>query len=70
MALSIVRRNLLTEKGYSPYCGADNCHLRWPRTQFNGEQFECKCGWQSGFDKEFINEYKNKWSSDDEKVND
>ena len=27
---SIVRRNLLTQEGYTPYCGADTCALRWP----------------------------------------
>jgi len=56
--MSIVRINLLTRKGYTPYCGAENCHLRMPRTAFNGKQFQCGCGWQSKFEAEFIEEYK------------
>lgn len=51
---SIVRENLLTERGYSPYCGNDDCNHRWPRTQFDGKQFHCRCGWQSNFEPEFI----------------
>ncbi|HET8885567.1 MAG TPA: hypothetical protein VFM70_04350 [Salinimicrobium sp.] len=70
--MSIVRDNLMKEAGYSPYCGAELCKPRytyplkgerWPRTKFDGEQFTCpKCGWQSEFDKEFIEGYKNKWN--------
>lgn len=57
--MSIVRENLLTEPGYSPYCGAGNgCRFGMPRTRFNGKQFECACGWQSGFEVEFIEKYK------------
>lgn len=56
----IVRHNLMTEPGYSPYCGA-LCRVM-PRTRFNGEQFVCPCcGWVSSFPKEFIDEYKKKW---------
>lgn len=55
--LSTVRRNLLTHKGYSPYCGEENCYFRMPRTVFNGKQFECKCGWRSKFESEFVAEY-------------
>lgn len=55
--VSIVRQNLLTEKNYTPYCGVKNCRYTWPRTKFNGEQFECKCGWKSSFEKKFICEY-------------
>lgn len=55
---SIVRMNLLSERGYTPYCGADQCHHRRPRTRFNGEQFECTCGWVSKFEPEFIEKYK------------
>lgn len=65
---STVRENLMTQEGYSPYCGnnlprntvggCDN-----PRTKFNREQFVCpKCGWLSAFPKEFIDRYKEKWS--------
>jgi hypothetical protein len=55
---SLVRRNLLTEKGYSPYCGAEKCFAHWPRTVFNGKQFRCRCGWESQFDADFIERYK------------
>ncbi len=65
---SIVRKNLMNERGYSPYCGNDisrtapgGCDN--PRTVFNGEQFECKkCGWVSGFPLDFITRYKAKWN--------
>lgn len=54
---SIVRQNLLTEPGYSPYCGNHLC-ASMPRTRFNGEQFECpSCGWTSSFEPEFIDAY-------------
>lgn len=64
---STVRKNLINQLGYSPYCGnmisrdlkggCDN-----PRTKFNGEQFVCpKCGWVSSFPEDFIKKYKQKW---------
>jgi hypothetical protein len=67
MENSIVRDNLMTQEGYSPYCsnnkarrttgGCDN-----PRTKFNGEQFVCPhCGWVSQFPKDFIDRYINRW---------
>lgn len=56
--MSQVRENLMSRQGYSPYCGG--CSLM-PRTIFNGEQFECSCGWKSAFEDEFIQEYKAKW---------
>ena len=56
--MSTVRENLLTRKGYSPYCGNDECKYHWPRTSFDGEQFKCSCGWRSKFDNEFISKYK------------
>lgn len=56
--MSLVRDNLLTRPNYSPYCGNIDCPVGIPRTKFNGSQFECKCGWVSGFDDEFIAEYK------------
>ena len=66
--MSIVRDNLMTREGYSPYCGNVNCS-EMPRTNFNGEQFECfLCGWVSSFDKEFIEQYKAKWQSTNHKV--
>lgn len=62
--MSIVRRNLLEEKGYTPYCGGDKCHYYWPRTVFNGTQFECRCGWKSSFENDFIDLYKRTWGLD------
>ena len=60
--MSIVRNNLMTRKGYSPYCGNPKCSIM-PRTTFNGNQFTCSCcGWVSEFDEEFIKTYKTKWS--------
>lgn len=59
--MSIVRDNLMTKPGYTPYCGNDKCRVM-PRTLFNGKQFVCpRCGWVSSFEEEFINEYKKKW---------
>ncbi len=55
---STVRRNLMSRPGYSPYCGADFCLPGWPRTTWDGEQFRCRCGWRSSFDREFIDRYK------------
>lgn len=55
--MSIVRNNLLNLPNYSPYCGGEKCHCGMPRTIFNEEQFECACGWQSGFDDKFIAKY-------------
>lgn len=61
--LSVVRENLMTKEGYSPYCGLDaKCPYRWPRTKFNGKQFVCACGWKSDFPEDFINRYKEKWN--------
>jgi len=62
--MSIVRENLMTRTGYSPYCGAADCCWLWPRTAFDGEQFKCLCGWRSGFDPEFIERYKAKRNAD------
>lgn len=61
--MSIVRENLMTRPGYSPYCGGmDNRHCTMPRTRWTGEQFKCPvCGWLSQFPAEFIAEYKAKW---------
>lgn len=65
---SIVRNNLMTRQGYSPYCGSNvprppigiGCDN--PRTVFNGEQFVCpQCGYTTKFPLEFISEYKTKW---------
>lgn len=59
--MSIVRQNLMTSAGYSPYCGADTCRHNWPRTTFMQDQFQCRCGWRSAFPRDFIAEYKAKW---------
>lgn len=49
---TIVRENLMTREGYSPYCL--QCSVM-PRTFFNGEQFQCpNCGWVSQFPEDFI----------------
>lgn len=63
---SIVRTNLMTEPNYSPYCGRGDCPRGLPRTTFinNLNQFKCSCGWTSGFPKEFIDAYKQKWSKE------
>ena len=52
--MSIVRENLLTEKGYRPYCGDWNCKAGMPRAVFKNDQFECRCGWRSEFEPDFI----------------
>lgn len=31
--ITIVRENLMTREGYSPYCGNNNCVFRGPRMQ-------------------------------------
>ena len=59
--MSIVRENLMTVPGYKPYCGSENCFLRWPRTHYNAGQFRCACGWVSNFEPEFIAAYEAKW---------
>lgn len=59
---SIVRDNLMNEKGYSPYCGAEVCFKGMPRTTFNGYQFKCSCGWVSEFPLKFIKRYRDKWN--------
>jgi len=63
--MSIVRKNLMNQQGYAPYCGGamdpkSNCPM--PRTRWDGEQFKCSCGWRSEFPADFIAEYKAKWN--------
>lgn len=58
---SIVRDNLMKREGYKPFCGNDKCTLHWPRTEFNGKQFVCKCGWSSNYETSFIETYKKVW---------
>lgn len=59
--VSIVRENLMTRPGYAPYCGNGDCILMMPRARWDGEQFNCRCGWRSRFPTEFIEQYKAKW---------
>jgi hypothetical protein len=59
--MSIVRDNLMSRPGYSPYCGNVKCSTM-PRTFWAGCQFRCgNCGWVSQFPEDFIAEYKAKW---------
>ncbi len=60
--MSVVRHNLMNREGYTPYCGNDVCHFRWPRTTFKDNQFHCRCGWVSQFENQFIAAYKQKWN--------
>ncbi|CAB4187999.1 hypothetical protein UFOVP1169_40 [uncultured Caudovirales phage] len=58
--MSLVRENLLTRKGYTPYCGGDYSRCRLPRLVFDGDQFKCPhgCGFRTNYDPEFIEQYK------------
>lgn len=61
---TIVRENLMNEKGYTPYCGSHVpiCCSN-PRTFFQHDQFHCpECGWTSQFPSYFIERYKQKWN--------
>lgn len=64
---TIVRQNLMTQEGYTPYCGSDIARHEMggcdnPRTKWNGQQFVChKCGWCSKFTADFIERYKERW---------
>jgi hypothetical protein len=61
--MSIVRDNLMSRPGYSPYCGNDvSCAYGMPRTHYKRYQFECMCGWRSNFEPEFIEKYEAKWA--------
>jgi hypothetical protein len=53
--MSIVRHNLLTIKNYSPYC--IECRAM-DRMKFINNQFQCKCGYRTSFENEFIEELK------------
>tara|TARA_R100001244_G_scaffold25113_1_gene25276 strand:- start:4735 stop:5169 length:435 start_codon:yes stop_codon:yes gene_type:complete len=55
--ISIVRKNLLTRVGYTPYCVNIAC-VDTSRSKFDGEQFKCEsCDWRSEFESEFIKKY-------------
>lgn len=65
--ISIVRTNLMNEKGYAPYCGANGIsrlgRCSNPRTKWNGKQFQCsECGFITAFPLDFIARYKAKWN--------
>ena len=65
---SIIRENLMTQEGYTGYCGNNisrdeigGCNN--PRTKFNGKQFYCPhCKWISQFPIDFIERYKKRWN--------
>lgn len=59
---SLVRTNLIEQKGYSPYCGNyDSCSM--PRTFYREGQFHCPiCYWTSEFPKEFMDLYHKRWN--------
>lgn len=61
-SVSLIRTNLMSRQGYSPYCGNDDCIVGMPRTLFKDDQFHCMCGWVSALDAPFIAEYKQKWN--------
>ena len=62
--MSIVRQNLMSQRGYTPYCGNVLC-ATMPRTSFRNGQFQCSwCGWRSAFDQAFIDAYKAKWQKE------
>jgi hypothetical protein len=60
---TVVRNNLMTREGYTPYCGDYNCMKGMPRTKWNKEkeQFVCSCGWTSNIAPDFIQRYKERW---------
>jgi hypothetical protein len=60
--VSIVSRNLMTQPGYTPYCGDAKCRFTMPRTIYRDGQFRCRCGWASSFDPEFIAAYEARWA--------
>ena len=56
----------MNEKGYTPYCGDDNCRKGMPRTKWDikREQFVCSCGWVSKIAPDFIKRYKERWQNE------
>ena len=71
-AASIVRSNLLTQDGYTPYCGGGESEARtvcrMPRTVWDGEQFKCPlCRWRSAFPADFIARYRAAWPRQNDK---
>lgn len=64
LEITIVRRNLMANVNYRPYCGETSNHNCYhPRTEYrpSDSQFICpNCKWVSSFPKDFIDRYKNK----------
>jgi len=63
---TIVRQNLMNEKGYTPYCYRCTglIRVKWNEKL---DQFRCPvCSWTSEFPKDFIDRYKTKWLSNKE----
>lgn len=58
---SIVKNNLMKRPGYRPYCGGSYARCGLPRLTWNGEQFDCKCGYETNFPAGFIKKYKARW---------
>ena len=59
LELSTVRRNLLTWRDYTQFCGKGVfCLKGMPRTKFNGQQFVCECDWVSEHPMEFMLFYR------------
>ena len=64
-----VRENLMSQLGYTPYCGNPICRheprgCSNPRTVWGKllDQFICpECGWISAFPEDFIKRYKEQW---------
>ena len=64
--MSVIKENLMSRKGYTPYCGDLLCRLM-PRTVIIDGQFYCPaCAWESDFDEKFIEEYLAKWKNQGE----
>ena len=59
---TLIRQNLMTREGYSPYCGNALCSAGMPRTKFKNGQFRCSCGWASQFEDSFIQRYLKQWN--------
>ena len=61
---TIIRQNMMDDKNYRPYCGAERCSGGWPRMiQMDNLQFRCpSCGFNTQIDKDFIDRYRDRWS--------
>lgn len=54
--MSIIRENLMADPSYRPYVGC-SC---MSRARWNGKTFDCRCGWESSLEPEFIEAWKQK----------